>query len=165
VARPDKHRLLLWPISPIGEVTSRFLTRSMWSTIGQAFLRGAVGERSHRIGPFRPNGLGESQFILGKRWSTHWFCNKLLPSGDCRALAFSSCRRKCTAFVLPSRLFLRFLPFERISYALIFAALVFSSICGRIDSIAEVAGFSGDVRVPYLRSPKLIIDGRSVQPA
>ena len=27
------------------------------------------------------------------------------------------------------------------------AALVFSSICGKIDSIGEVAGFSGDVRV------------------
>jgi hypothetical protein len=31
--------------------------------------------------------------------------------------------------------------------ALKFTALVFSSICGKIESIGEVAGFSGGVRV------------------
>jgi hypothetical protein len=31
--------------------------------------------------------------------------------------------------------------------ALKFTALVVSSICGKIESIGEVAGFSGDVRV------------------
>jgi hypothetical protein len=51
----------------------------------------------------------------------------------------------CTA-ELPIPVILAFLE-NLIRLALKFTALVFSSICGKIDSIGEVAGFSGDVRV------------------
>jgi hypothetical protein len=44
-----------------------------------------------------------------------------------------------------------------IRLALKFTALVFSSICGKIDSIGEVAGFSGDVRV-LPEEPMILLD-------
>jgi hypothetical protein len=78
-----------------------------------------------------------------------------LSQMSCRNSTLEKCTAFCTAELpIPAILVLLENP---IRLALKFTALVFSSICGKIDSIGEVAGFSGDVRV-LPEEPMILLD-------